>query len=112
MPFVNVLYNKYVKAGDFNIVVIDAWEDKGKDQFGLVKDYMARNSSLYFSILVDDNNIMAQKYGVTGLPMRFYLDKNGRIQFKGSGFTDGLKLTQEIEETMLLLGSERFYLNQ
>ena len=112
MPFVNVLYNKYAKAGDFNIVVIDAWEDKGKDQFTLVKDYMARNSALYFQILVDDNNVMAQKYGVTGLPMRFYLDKNGRIQFKGSGFTDGLKLTQEIEETMLLLGSERFYLNQ
>jgi thiol-disulfide isomerase/thioredoxin len=112
MPFVNVLYNKYAKAGDFNIVVIDAWEDKGKDQFGLVRDYMARNSSLYFSILVDENNIMAQKYGVTGLPMRFYLDKNGRIQYKGSGFTDGLKLTQEIEETMLLLGSERFYLYQ
>lgn len=112
MPFVNVLYNRYAKSGDFNIVVIDAWEDKGKDQFGLVRDYMARNPSLYFSILVDENNVMAQKYGVTGLPMRFYLDKNGRIQYKGSGFTDGLKLTQEIEETMLLLGSERFYLYQ
>lgn len=112
MPFINVLYNKYVKTGDFNIVVIDAWEDKGKDQYSLVRDYMARNSSLYFSILVDENSVMAQKYGVTGLPMRFYLDKNGRIQYKGSGFTDGLKLTQEIEDTMRLLGSERFYLYQ
>ncbi len=33
-------------------------------------------------------------------------------QYNGSGFTDGLKFTQEIEETMLLLGSERFYLYQ
>jgi hypothetical protein len=55
---------------------------------------------------------MAQKYGVTGLPMRFYLDKNGRIQYKGSGFTDGLKLTQEMEETLQLLMNERFYINQ
>ncbi len=109
MPFINLLFKRYQESGRAKIVVIDAWEEKGKDQYTLVRDYMARNSGLYFPIYVDENNVMAQKYGVTGLPMRIYLDKNGRIQYKGSGFTDGLKLTQEIEETMQLLMSERFY---
>lgn len=109
MPFLNILFKRYRESGRANIVVIDSWEDRAKDQYTIVRDYMARNSSLYFPIYVDENNVMAQKYGVTGLPMRIYLDRNGRIQYKGSGFTDGLKLTQEIEETMQLLMSERFY---
>ena len=112
MPFVNILFKRYNESGRARIVVIDAWEEKGKDQFSLVRDYMARNPSLYFSIYIDADNILAQKYGVTGLPMRIYLDKNGRIQYKGSGFTDGLKLAQEIEETMQLLMNERFYTYQ
>jgi thiol-disulfide isomerase/thioredoxin len=113
MPFVNVLYNQFQTTGDaVNIIVIDAWEEKERDQFTIVRDYMERNAGLYFKLYVDQNNAMAQKYGVTGLPMRFYLDKNGRIQYKGSGFTDGLKLTQEMEETLQLLMNERFYINQ
>ncbi|MCS6809020.1 MAG: TlpA disulfide reductase family protein [Bacteroidota bacterium] len=109
MPFLNILYQRYTQSGFARIVVIDAWEEKGKDQFTIVRDYMERNKGLYFKLYVDENNTMARRYGVTGLPMRIYLDKYGRIQYKGSGFTDGLKLVEEIETTLQLLISDRFY---
>lgn len=112
MPFINMQVKRYNESGRAAIIVIDAWEEKGKDQFTLVRDYIARNSTLSIPIYVDKDNIMAQKFGVTGLPMRFYLDKNGRIQYKGSGFTDGIKLSQEIEGTLQLLMNERFYAYQ
>jgi thiol-disulfide isomerase/thioredoxin len=109
MPYLNIMFKKFANSGVVNFVVIDTWEDRSSDRFRLVRDYLNRNKSLYFPIFVDDNDILAQKYGVLGVPMRLYIDKLGRIQYKASGFNDSAKLVQEIEDTLGLLLNDQFY---
>jgi thiol-disulfide isomerase/thioredoxin/tetratricopeptide (TPR) repeat protein len=109
LPYINVLFQKYAQSGVVNFVMIDTWEDRSSDRFRLVRDFTNKNRSLYFPIFVDDNDQLAQKYGVMGVPMRLYIDKLGRIQYKATGFNDSAKLVQEIEDTLALLLSDKFY---
>lgn len=109
LPYLNVLFKKYAASGVVNFTIIDTWEDRSANRFRLVRDFRNKNKSLDIPIYVDDNDQLAQKYGVMGVPLRLYIDKLGRIQYKASGFTDSSKLVQEIEDTLALLLNDKFY---
>jgi thiol-disulfide isomerase/thioredoxin len=63
---------------------INAWENpKNRDQ--LVAEFLDEFEPKY-TILIDETSIIPQKYGVTGLPITFILDKESKIKFRIEGF--------------------------
>lgn len=71
---------------DAKLYAINAWEDpKNRDQLiaGFLDEYHPK-----YTILLDETSIIPQKYGVTGLPITFVLDKESNIKFKIEGFTN------------------------
>ncbi len=109
IPIVNALFKKYASSGVVNFVVIDTWEDRSSDRYKIVRDFMAKNKGLYFNMFIDDEDKLAQKYGIMGVPTRLYIDKLGRIQYKSTGFDDSAAFVEEVESTMGLLLSDKFY---
>jgi hypothetical protein len=50
---------------------------------------------------------VVEKYGVDGIPTKFILDKNGKIQFKSIGFEGGQKMMDAMTVAIdALLGDE------
>lgn len=63
---------------------INAWENPTqRDQ--LIAEFLDEYDPKY-TILIDETSIIPQKYGVTGLPVTFILDKNSKIKFKIEGY--------------------------
>jgi len=93
-PAVQKLYEKYRNNPKVAFAVVNVWE-RGDDRVKIVKDFLAKNPTLTFPVYMDLKDQVVGKYGVTGIPTKFWLDKNGRIQFKEVG---GLPEEQFIEE--------------
>ena len=65
-------------------VFIDAWENNG-DKLKGAADFI--NSKGYtFNVLMDNEDKVISDYGVSGIPTKFVVDKNGRIRFKAIGY--------------------------
>lgn len=109
IPIVNALFKKYANSGVVNFVVIDTWEDRSSDRYKIVRDFMAKNKGLYFNMFIDDEDKLAQKYGIMGIPTRLYIDKLGRIQYKSTGYDDSAAFVEEVENTLGLLLADKFY---
>ncbi len=93
-PAVQKLYEKYRSNPNVAFAVVNVWE-RGDDRVKIVKDFLAKNPTLTFPVYMDLKDQVVGKYGVTGIPTKFWLDKNGRVQFKEVG---GLPEEQFIEE--------------
>jgi hypothetical protein len=50
-----------------------------------------------------------EKYGVDGIPTKFLLDKNGKIQYKSIGFGGGQKMMDEMTIAIDTLLGDEFY---
>ena len=55
-----------------------------RDKSAVVKDFVAK-LGITIPILDDENNIIGQRYGLTGLPETFIIDKQGVIREKFIG---------------------------
>ena len=55
-----------------------------RDNSAVVKDFVAK-LGITIPILDDENNIIGQRYGLTGLPETFIIDKQGVIREKFIG---------------------------
>jgi thiol-disulfide isomerase/thioredoxin len=108
-PFLQKIYEKYQSNPDVKILALDTWENvSGKEREDLVKKFMADNKYT-FPVLFDEDFVT--KYGVTGIPTKFIIDKKGMIQVKSIGFDNGPKMVDELTIAIdLMLGAE-FYKN-
>lgn len=69
---------------DTDIYSINAWENpRNRDQY--IAEFLDEYSPKY-TVLIDETSIIPQKYGVTGLPMTYILDKNSKIRFRIEGY--------------------------
>ena len=93
-PAVQKLYEKYRNNPKVAFAVVNVWE-RGDDRVKIVKDFLTKNPTLTFPVYMDLKDQVVGKYGVTGIPTKFWLDQNGRIQFKEVG---GLPEEQFLEE--------------
>lgn len=93
-PALQKLYDKYRNNPNVAFAVVNVWE-RGEDRVKIVKDFLAKNPTLTFPVYMDLKDKVVGKYGVTGIPTKFWLDKNGRIQFKEVG---GMPEEQFLEE--------------
>lgn len=83
-PSLQKLYERYRNDPNVVIAVVNVWE-RTEDRVKTVKDFLAKNTSLTFPMYMDKDDSVVRKFGVTGIPTKFYLGKDGRIQFKEVG---------------------------
>jgi peroxiredoxin len=96
-PGMQMAVNKYKDDQDVKFLFIDTWEN-GDNYIDGVKKFIADNKYT-FNVLIDEKggdgrqSKVVSQFGVTGIPSKFIIDKNGNIRFKVVGFdgsADGL----------------------
>jgi thiol-disulfide isomerase/thioredoxin len=106
-PYLQKVHEKYKENPNVRIFALDTWESEtGAKREDLVKKFIADNKYT-FPVLYDEG--MVEKYGVDGIPTKFILDKNGRIQFKSIGFEGGQKMMDEMTIAIDTLLRDEFY---
>lgn len=81
---------------------LNTWENK-EDKKQNAIDFIAKNK-YPFHVLMDDKDKVVTQFEVSGIPTKFFLDKNGNIRLKEVGFsgdTDGMP--EEIQMIINLL---------
>lgn len=83
-PGMQLAVNQYKNDQEVAFVFIDSWE-RGTDKAKNAADFI--NSKGYtFNVLMDNDDKVITSYGVSGIPTKFILDRNGKIRFKTVGF--------------------------
>ncbi|MCF2948455.1 TlpA family protein disulfide reductase [Paraglaciecola aquimarina] len=96
-PFMNDLQAKYGKQG-FQVLAINMDEEK-QDAEKFLKKYPAD-----FTIL-QGNSDLAKAFKLTGLPMAFIVNQNGKLMAKHSGFNQNNKKKVILQIEHLLVGN-------
>ena len=104
-PLLQKVYDRYRKNPAVVILAIDCWERQPDvaTTLATVKQFQLTNKYTW-QVLLDNEGDVATKYGVTGIPTKFVVDRNGTVAFKSIGFSGPdmeEELTQQIE---ILLG--------
>ncbi len=94
MPYMQKVYEKYIDNSQVKIVLVNVWErtadtsnaQKLQTRTKLVKTFLTQNSSYTFPMMLDVTDAVVSCFGVTGIPTKFYIDKQGIVQFKEVGF--------------------------
>ncbi|GIV54283.1 MAG: hypothetical protein KatS3mg039_0801 [Candidatus Kapaibacterium sp.] len=85
MPYMQKLYEKYRDNPDVEILLVNCWE-RVDDRSGHVKKFLANNPDYTFPVVLDLHDEIVSGFGVTGIPTKFYLDRDGVVQFREVGF--------------------------
>jgi len=83
-PGMQLAVNQYKNDPGVAFVFIDSWE-KGTDKAKNAADFIA-SKSYTFDVLLDNEDKVITAYGVSGIPTKYVLDRNGKIRFKAIGF--------------------------
>ena len=76
LPALNAIHHLYAKDSRVHFASINV--DKGPDRNGKVRDFMKR-LKLDFSVVLDQNDAIASRYGVRTIPTLIIIDPQGRI---------------------------------
>lgn len=60
-----------------------------------------------FNVLIDDDDVVAEKFGVGGIPMKFVIDPQGKIRFYSEGFSGSTEATALEIEAMIELAKAK-----
>lgn len=106
-PMLEELYSDYKSNDDVEFLIVNVWERK-KDRLGVVQKFI-KDNNYTLPFFMDPKDKFVAKFGVTGIPTKFYLDKQGRIQFKEVGLKPQDSFRQYAEDILALLLSDEFY---
>ncbi len=102
-PGMQLAVNKYKDDPNVKFLFVDTWEE-GSDYLGGVKKFIADNN-YSFQVLMDEKgddgrqSKVVTTFGVTGIPTKFIIDKDGNIRFKYVGYSGTPeKLLDEVTE--------------
>ena len=84
-PSMQKLYEQYKGNPEVQFAIVNVWE-RVDDRDKHVREFLEKNSDLTFPVFFDKDDEVVSKYGVTGIPTKFYLGKDGRVQFKEVGY--------------------------
>lgn len=109
-PGMQEVVTKYKDDDNVVLLFVDTFEGGGNRE-QLVTDFIAKNN--YDFHVVYDNEIensrdfeVASKYGVSGIPTKVIIDKNGKIRFKSVGYSGQTeKLVKELDIMIDILKS-------
>ncbi|HPI73304.1 MAG TPA: redoxin domain-containing protein [bacterium] len=103
-PFLQQVYERYQKNPNVLILALNTWErEQGPQREQLVRRFINENNYT-FQVLFDANYV--EKFGVTGIPTKFIIDKHGQIAFQSIGFNGGEEMIQEMTAEIDLLLAE------
>ncbi len=84
-PGMQQAVDKYKTDPNVAFVFVDTWENSG-DKEKNASDFITANKYT-FNVLMDNESKVVSSFGVTGIPTKFVVDKNGKIRFKSMGFS-------------------------
>jgi thiol-disulfide isomerase/thioredoxin len=103
-PFLQKVYDQYKSNPNVIILALNTWERvDGAQREELVQKFI-KDNKYTFQVLYDNNFV--EKYGVSGIPTKFILDKKGLIAFQSIGFDNGLEMIQEMSMEINMLLAE------
>ncbi|HSC55539.1 MAG TPA: TlpA disulfide reductase family protein [Phnomibacter sp.] len=90
---------------DKNVAVyfVNTWQSE-QDKVKEVKSFFASNPYT-FDVLMDSESKVVADYGVSGIPTKFIVDKQGNIRFKSVGYNGSAAKTAEEMEIMIELAN-------
>ncbi|MCU0391434.1 MAG: redoxin domain-containing protein [Thermoflexibacter sp.] len=84
-PGMQKAVDKFKEDKNVAFLFVDTWENV-KDKKQNASDFI--NKKKYtFNVLMDNENTVVTSFGVSGIPTKFIIDKNGDIRFKSVGFS-------------------------
>ncbi|PYG84832.1 peroxiredoxin [Ruminiclostridium sufflavum DSM 19573] len=92
MPDFNELNKELQKENEVVILAVNSQES-----VDTVKEYLT-SSNIDLKVLLDSDGSVTQKYGISGFPTTFFINKDGTLYTYISGMTDKKTLTQVISE--------------
>lgn len=110
MPALQEIYESYANNDNVQILVVNAWE-RVEDRQKVASQFIS-NGKFTFPVYLDLKDDVIRKFGVTGIPTKFYLDKTGKIQYKEVGFTTAEEFKTYASSVIDLLLSDGFYKEQ
>lgn len=100
-PAMQKLYDKYRNNPDVAFAIVDVWE-RVEDRKKVVSDFLAKNTYT-FPVYFDEKDEIVRSLGVTGIPAKFFLDKNGVAQFREIGFDGEEKFLESAADNIEVL---------
>lgn len=105
-PTLQKLYERYASDPRVAILAVNSWEEKkGEERKTHVKDFLTKNKYT-FPVVIDEDNAVITKYGVEGIPTKFYVDPEGNIRFSMVGWVGEQKMASEVETLFEYLSSK------
>lgn len=104
-PALQKLYEKYKANPNVVFAIVNVWE-RSDDRSKTVRDFLTSNPTLSLPMYLDKTDAVVGKYGVTGIPTKFILGKDGRIQFKEVGLAPDDQFIEEFSQKIDLLLAE------
>ena len=83
-PGMQLAVNQYKNDPEVAFVFIDSWE-KATDKAKNASDFIV-SKGYTFNVLLDNDDKVISSFGVSGIPTKYVLDRNGKIRFKAIGF--------------------------
>ena len=83
-PGMKKAVEKYSENDNVKFFFVDTWE-RVKNKKQNAADFISKNN-YPFNVLMDEDNQVITKYGVSGIPTKFIIDGEGNIRFKSIGF--------------------------
>ncbi len=96
MPAMQAAYDELKDQG-FVVIAVNELEDVER-----VRDHITSHGHT-FTVLMDHDNVVANMYGVVGLPVSVFIDETGRVQEYVRG---GLLTKEKIHQTVARMASE------
>ncbi|RFM31490.1 TlpA disulfide reductase family protein [Chitinophaga silvisoli] len=98
-PAMKSAMNRYAADSSVVFLFIDCME-RVKDPSNMISNFLSKNE-YPFKVLLDSESIVADQYGIKGIPNKIIIDKNGVIRFRIVGFEDGTDAAVEKLSAMI-----------
>lgn len=94
-PAMQKMVNKYKDDPNVKFLFVNTWEN-ADDKQKTVQEFITK-TKYNFDVLMDNDSKVVAQFGVSGIPTKFVIGRDGNIKFKSVGFEGDEKLMDELE---------------
>lgn len=104
-PGMQQAQNKFKDDPNVQFLFVDTWE-RVEDKAKAAGDFI-QSKGYPFHVLLDLEDKVVASYGVSGIPTKFVVDKNGKIRFKSIGYSGSAETLVDELTAMIELAKEQ-----